>query len=116
MHAGFANLRSALPMNLNAHHPGFRVFTGAQADIDRIEAIWAECLSAYGGPYLFGAAPTMADAMYAPVCARFSTYDIALTAEAAEYCDTILEMEPMREWIDAARAEPDEVPELEMEF
>ena len=35
MHSGFANLRSALPMNLKAHHPGFKVWAGAQADIDR---------------------------------------------------------------------------------
>ena len=34
---GFANLRSALPMNIRAHHPGYPVWAGAQADIDRIE-------------------------------------------------------------------------------
>ena len=51
MHSGFANLRSALPMNLKAHHPGFKVWAGAQADIDRIMAIWRECLATYGGPY-----------------------------------------------------------------
>ena len=44
MHSGFSNLRSALPMNLKAHHPGFKVWTGAQADIDRICTIWRECL------------------------------------------------------------------------
>ena len=70
MHSGFYNLRSALPMNLKAHHPGFKVWAGAQADIDRVMAIWRECLSTYGGPYLFGKL-TMADAMYAPVCTRF---------------------------------------------
>ena len=38
MHSGFYNLRSALPMNLKAHYPGFKVWAGAQADIDRITA------------------------------------------------------------------------------
>ena len=57
MHSGFANLRSALPMNLKARHPGFKVWAGAQADINRVTAIWRECLQRYGGPYLFGAAP-----------------------------------------------------------
>jgi glutathione S-transferase len=57
MHSGFANLRSALPMNIKARHPGFRVVSGAQADVDRILAIWRECLGAHGGPFLFGAAP-----------------------------------------------------------
>ena len=51
MHSGFTNLRSALPMNLKAHYPGFKVWAGAQADIDRIITIWRECLAAYGGPY-----------------------------------------------------------------
>jgi glutathione S-transferase len=66
MHSGFANLRSALPMNLKAHYPGFKIWAAAQADIDRVTAIWRECLGRYGGPYLFGATPTLADAMYAP--------------------------------------------------
>jgi glutathione S-transferase len=115
MHAGFANLRAALPMDICAHHPGFRVYAGAQADIDRIEAIWEECLEAYDGPYLFGATPTVADAMYAPVCTRFATYDVELTPAGAAYCATILATDDMVEWSRAARREP--VPtELEVEF
>ena len=50
-----------------AHYPGFKVWAGVQADIDRVTAIWRECLATYGGPFLFGEKPTMADAMYAPV-------------------------------------------------
>ena len=116
MHSGFANLRSALPMNLRARHPGFRVVSGAQADIDRITTIWSDCLTAHGGPFLFGAAPTAADAMYAPVCARFATYDVPLDDACEAYRDTILGLPPMVEWTDAARGEPDEVEELEIEF
>jgi glutathione S-transferase len=67
MHSGFSNMRSALPMNLNAHHPSFRVWTGAQADIDRILSIWRECLAVSKGSYLIGAKAGMADAMFAPV-------------------------------------------------
>src|SRR3546814_621270 len=63
MHSGFSNLRSALPMNLKAHFPGFRIWAGAQADIDRILAILHECFEDHKGPYLFGAAPNLADAM-----------------------------------------------------
>src|SRR5262245_17287101 len=54
MHSGFINLRSALPMNLKMHYPCFKVWAGAQADIDRIVAIWHECFAVSGGPYLFG--------------------------------------------------------------
>ena len=65
-------------MNLKAHYPGFKAWAGAHADIDRITAIWRECLEKYDGPYLFGDKPCSADAMYAPVCTRFLTYDVAI--------------------------------------
>ena len=116
MHAGFSNLRSALPMNLKAHHPGFKVWAGAQADIERIVTIWRECLAASGGPFLFGAAPCMADAMFAPVITRFLTYDVALDSDCAAYCRAVIELPAMQEWIEAAQAEPDEVVELDVEF
>jgi glutathione S-transferase len=115
MHSGFANLRAALPMNLKTLHPGFKVWAGAQSDVDRICAIWREALSSSGGPFLFGER-TMADAMYAPVCTRFATYDVALDAVCAGYRDRILAMPEMVEWTAAARLEPDEVEELEVEF
>ena len=115
MHSGFTNLRAALPMNLKAHHPGFKIWAGAQADIDRVVEIWRECLTAYKGPYLFGKL-SMADAMYAPVCARFRTYDVQLDAECAAYRDRILALPLMTEWVAAAKAEPDEVEELDAEF
>ena len=116
MHSGFVNLRSALPMNLKAHHPNFKVWAGAQADIDRILAVWSDCLDAHHGPYLFGAEPTIADAMYAPVCTRFRTYDVDLDDRSRAYCDTIMAMPAMVEWIAAAQLEPDELEELDVEF
>jgi glutathione S-transferase len=116
MHSGFANLRSALPMNLKAVHPGFKVWAGAQADINRVTAIWQDCLKRYGGPYLFGATPTVADAMYAPVCTRFATYDVKLDPVSTAYRDLILRWPPMQEWCTAAKTEPEEVEELDVEF
>jgi glutathione S-transferase len=116
MHSGFANLRSALPMNLKVKHDGFKVWAGAQADIDRVTTIWKECLQRYGGPYLFGATPTTADAMYAPVCTRFATYDVKLDPVSAAYRDQMLRFPAMLEWANAARSEPEEVEELDVEF
>ena len=109
-------MRSALPMNLKAHHPGFKVWAGAQADIDRIVSIWRECLAASQGPFLFGAKPGMADAMFAPVLTRFLTYDVKLDSDCTAYCKAIMAMAPMQEWLEAAKAEPDEVVELDVEF
>jgi glutathione S-transferase len=116
MHAGFYNLRSALPMNIKAHHPGYKIWAGAQADIDRVATIWGECLKAYGGPYLFGARLTMADAMYAPVVTRFATYDVQLNRDCAAYCRAIQKWPAMVEWAASAKSEPAELEELDMEF
>ena len=115
MHSGFANLRSALPMNLKAHRPDFKIWAGAQFDIDRITTIWRECFGAYHGPYLFGKLTT-ADAMYAPVVTRFLTYDVKLDADCAGYCDRIMALPDMVAWREAAMLEPEELEELDMEF
>jgi glutathione S-transferase len=116
MNSGFANLRSALPMNLKSHYPNYKIWAGAQPDIDRIAGIWTECLSMYGGPYLFGKQRTMADAMYAPVVTRFLTYGVKLPKPCADYCNSVMAMPEMKEWVAAAKAEPEEIEELDMEF
>ena len=116
IHSGFTNLRSALPMNLKVRHERFPVFSGARPDIERIETIWRDCLARYGGPFLFGAAPTIADAMYAPVTRRFISYAVALSEPSTAYCETIAAWEPMQEWVAAALAEPEEIEELDVEF
>ena len=115
IHSGFYNLRSALPMNLKARHASFKIFSGARPDVERIRAIWTECLERYGGPYLFGRLG-MADAMYAPVCSRFLTYAVDLEPALAAYRDRILAWPLMQQWTDGALAEPDEIIELEVEF
>jgi glutathione S-transferase len=115
IHSGFYNLRSALPMNLKARYRNFKIFSGARADIDRIQAIWSECLETWGGPFLYKT-PTIADAMYAPVCTRFLTYDVPMTAPSKAYCRTIMNWAPMAAWIKAAMKESTEIEELDMEF
>lgn len=116
MHAGFYNLRSALPMNLRARYPGFKILAGAHADIMRIVEIWNTCLQSYDGPYLFGASPTVADAMFAPVCTRFWSYDVPLQGAAAAYRDTILAWPALLEWTQDALAEQIDLEELDAEF
>lgn len=116
MHSGFANLRSALPMNLKGDSPGFRIWDRAQADIDRVLDIWRECLQQYGGPYLFGAQRGMADAMYAPVATRFKTYHVKLDELCGAYAARMLAEPEMQAWRRAALDEPDDIEELDMEF
>lgn len=115
MHSGFSNLRSALPMNIKAHYPKFKIWPGAKPEIARVLAIWQDCLSTYGGPYLFGKL-SMADAMYAPVCSRFLTYDVQMDSECTAYCDTIMAWPDMAEWVSAAKVEPDDPEDVDAEF
>ncbi len=86
-----------------------------EADIERIKAIWRECLETYGGPYLFGKI-SMADAMYAPVVSRFRTYGVKLDGALQAYADRVWDLPAMKEWREGALAEKDEIEELEVEF
>jgi glutathione S-transferase len=115
IHSGFTTLRASLPVNLKGHFPGFKIWTRAQADIDRVCTIWRDCLARSGGPFLFGER-TMADAMYAPVVTRFATYDVKLETRLKTYADVIMNMPEMVEWIAAAKEEPAEIEELEVEY
>jgi len=116
MHSGFASLRAALPMNLKRTFPGHKVWNRAHADIERVVTLWRDCLSRYGGPYLFGKRRGMADAMYAPVVTRFVTYDVKLDPICTAYGKRILALPEMRAWIADARLEVEEIDELDMEF
>jgi glutathione S-transferase len=103
-------------MNLRSHFPGYTVWSRAQADIERVLEIWTDCLGRYGGPWLFGERG-MADAMYAPVVTRFKTYDVRMQdPDCRDYCLRVMDMPEMQEWIAAARQEPEQVDELEVEF
>ena len=115
IHSGFATLRASLPVNLKGHFPNFKIWSRAQADIDRVCLIWRECLAETGGPYLFGER-SIADAMYAPVVTRFMTYDVKLDDRLAKYAQFIMDIPEMQEWITAAKLEPADIEELEVEF
>ncbi|MFQ3612119.1 MAG: glutathione S-transferase family protein [Cyanobacteriota bacterium] len=106
MHAGFADLRQALPMDCRARRSDVRISVAVQRDIARILQIWQECRRQYGqgGDYLFGSF-TLADAMYAPVVSRFQTYGVKLEGIAAAYAEAVLGIPAVQEWMVAAAAE-----------
>jgi glutathione S-transferase len=106
MHAGFRNLRIAMPMNLGADRPGIGDTPDVRADIARIEIIWKTCLSSSGGPFLFGAKMGVADAMYAPVVARFLSYHPPLSDTSRVYCQDVRSHQLVQQWYDDAAAEP----------
>jgi glutathione S-transferase len=108
MHAGFRALRLAMPMNLGRDYAGLGQTPESLADIARIETLWADTRQRFGGtgPYLFGAAFTNADAMFAPVVARFLTYHPPLRPEAQAYCTSVRAHPLVAEWYGASAQEP----------
>jgi len=109
MHAEFRELRQAMPMNLGRAFPGRGRTPGALADIARIQAIWRQASEQFGdrGPFLFGAGFTAADAMYAPVVARFLTYQPEIGALAREYGEAVRSHPLVDAWYRAASVEPE---------
>ena len=116
MHSGFSALRSSLPMNLHARRTNFKVWASARADIERITQIWRECLGEWGGPWLFGQQPTIADAFYAPVVTRLLSYGVSVDAVCAGYCRTIMAWPVMQTWVADAMDEPEQIDELETDM
>lgn len=114
MHAGFQAVRANLPMNLRAAFAWKPVNDEVDAGIRRIAEIWAQCRAQFGGagPWLFGGF-SIADAMYAPVAWRFSSYGVPLEGEAARYLQTLLAMEEMADWRADALRESEVLPQCE---
>ena len=111
MHAGFGALRKHCPMNIEASlsDVGARLWAELaelREDVARIVQMWAEQLSASGGPFLFGAFG-IADAFYAPVCSRLRTYALPVSVEASAYLDRIHTLAAMQRWVEQACAEHD---------
>ena len=106
MHAGFRELRNAMPMNIRASLPGKGMSEAVQRDITRIVDAWCDCREQFGGSgeLLFGHF-TVADAYYAPVVMRFMTYDVPLPPAARQYVEAVRGLPAVAEWMSAARRE-----------
>jgi glutathione S-transferase len=104
MHAGFAALREQMPMDLRASHAGEGHTPVALADAARVMEIWRDCRArAPGGPYLFGAF-SIADAMFAPVTTRFTTYAVPMDDVSAAYVATMAAHPGVRAWRETAES------------
>ncbi|MBL8333451.1 MAG: glutathione S-transferase family protein [Rubrivivax sp.] len=117
MHGGFSALRSNCPMNIEARLPevGARVWAeqaAVRANVARIEAMWAECLAARGGPFLFGAFSAV-DAYYAPVCMRLRSYGLPVSDTTRAYIERVAAAPGVAAFIADALAEADFIAEDE---
>ena len=115
MHSGFGDLRSQMPMNCRASHPGQGHTPGALDDAARIAAIWSDCRARHAGdgPFLFGAF-TIVDAFFARVVTRFVTYSVVLPEVCAEYIATILALPTMQEWYAGGAQEVERIEAAEL--
>jgi glutathione S-transferase len=109
MHSGFSALREAMPMNCRAMGRRVTMSDAIAADIERIQAIWADCAERYGGAggdagWLFGRF-SIADAMYAPVVFRFRTYSVNVVESASAYPARLLKSKSIQSWLRAAESE-----------
>lgn len=106
MHSGFSAVRSQMPMNIRAANRNVEMTPDLEIDINRIFDIWNECRNrcAAGKPWLFGDF-SIADAMYAPITARFRTYGVACDEVSYAYIDTMFADSHMQRWVEAAHAE-----------
>ncbi len=107
MHSGFSALRTVWPMMFLRSHPNHTTQAGVARDIARIDTLWTMCRKQYGagGDFLFGAF-SVADAIYAPVVSRFSTYGpVTASTESAAYMETIRGTDAWQKWRAGAEAE-----------
>ena len=112
MHAGFGALRTQLPLNVRASFPGREIDAEAQADLNRITAIWRDCMGRHDGPCLFDGF-SLADVMFAPVVSRLLTYKVELDEVGAAYCAHIWDLPHIKEYRGAAKDEPMVIEEYE---
>lgn len=105
MHAGFQALRNVCTMNCGLRVALHEVSPALAADWARIEALWADGLSRFGGPWLAGSAFTAVDAFFAPVAFRAQTYSPVLSTASRACADRLLALPAMSAWYEAALAE-----------
>lgn len=107
MHAGFPAMRQQWPMRAADTGLAVQLDEAGRMDVARVDAIWSDCRARFrrGGPWLFGARYSIADAMYAPVALRFNTYGATLSPAAQDYSRHVMQDPHLLEWIHGARAE-----------
>lgn len=106
MHSGFAELRNRCSMNCGLRVLLREIGEPLKADITRIDEIWTEGKTHFGGPYLAGSSFSAVDAFYAPVVFRMQTFGLPLNDSAQAYAELMARHPAMQEWYKAALAEP----------
>jgi glutathione S-transferase len=102
MHSGFMALRNQCGMSCGVRVALRERPADLRKDVARVDEIWCDGLQRFGGPFLAGDAFTAVDAFFAPVAFRAQTYNLPLSATAADYRERLLALPAMRAWYEAA--------------
>lgn len=105
MHSGFGALRDICGMNCGLRIRLHAIEPRLQKDLRRLEQLWADGLSKFGGPFLTGTRFCAADAFFAPVAFRIQTYEPPISADTHRYASLLLGLPSMKQWYSAALAE-----------
>lgn len=115
MHSGFSALRNQCGMNVGIRCKRPEITAPLQRDLDRLDRLWGEGLTRFGGPFLAGDAFSAADAFFCPVAFRVQTYDLQLSKRSLDYVALLLGLPAMQDWYRAGIAEPYREPGHEAE-
>jgi len=74
-------------------------------DLARLDELWNDGLSRFGGPFLTGTRFCAVDAFFAPVAFRLQTYEPPVNANSRRYASQLLALPSMKEWYTAALRE-----------
>ncbi len=105
MHSGFPAVRNQCGMSCGLRVKLHQVDDALQHDVDRIDELWQQGLTKFGGPFLAGKQFTAVDAMFAPVAFRSQTYGLPFSQQSQDYMQTILSVPSMQDWYEAALQE-----------
>jgi glutathione S-transferase len=112
MHSGFASIRSRLPCNIR-RRVSAPLDDATKHEVARVDALWTSLSERFGGRYLFGDRPTIADFFFTPMATRFRTYGVKLDETAQRYADALLAEPTFRAWEAEALAEDWTMPECD---
>lgn len=103
IHAGFPVLRSRCPFRLTQTDAP-EVDALLAIELDRINELWNEGISRFGGDFLCGRLFSVVDAFYVPIAVRLQTHqlDTHVQGNAHDYYQHLLALPALQEWREEA--------------
>lgn len=113
VHSSLNHLREAMPVNTRGRNRQAVITPEVEIEIERVHDIWEYCAKKYEGPWLFGEF-CAADIMFAPLAARFQTYNISTKGAANEYYKKLLAHPLVVEWFEYGVKETISIKQFEL--